>query len=116
MKFHLSEKEFALTTKRHVPVRLQSPQQLQITLGESLQTLRLRRNQRQRDLATAAGVSEKAIRNLEGGRGSTVQTFLRVMKALDSLQVIESIAPYVSVDPLALLVYGRPRERARKVL
>ncbi|MGA9978450.1 MAG: XRE family transcriptional regulator, partial [Candidatus Sulfotelmatobacter sp.] len=63
-----------------------TPKELQVALGERIRRLRLSRNTDQRTTAGKAGISEKALRNLEGGRGSTVETLLRTLKALDSLQ------------------------------
>ena len=95
-----------------------TPGELQQALGERLRRLRLRRDLDQLQAAAKAGVSEKALRNLEAGRGSTVETLLRVLKALDALGGLDAIAPPLSVSPLALLDQGgeprrvsRPRKR-----
>lgn len=91
-----------------------TPEELQTVLGERLRRLRLDRNLDQRSTAEKAGVSEKALRNLEGGRGSTVETLLRVLKALDYLQGIEMLAPEISVNPLELLRQPKVQQRARR--
>ncbi len=91
-----------------------TPQELQVALGERLRRLRLWRNVDQRATAEKAGVSEKALRNLESGRGSTVETLLRTLKALDYLQGIETLAPEVTVDPIALLHRLKPQQRVRR--
>lgn len=92
-----------------------TPNELQILLGERLKRLRLNRNLDQRTTAERAGVSERALRNLESGRGSTVETLLRILKALDHLQGIEMLAPEAGVDPLDLLRRPKARQRARRV-
>ena len=91
-----------------------TPNELQHQLGERLKRLRLSRNLDQRTTAEKAGISEKALRNLETGRGSTVETLLRVLKALDSLQGIDLLAPEASVNPLDLLRQSKPPQRARR--
>jgi len=91
-----------------------TPEQLQAALGERIRRLRLSRNVDQRTTASKAGVSEKALRNLEGGRGSTVETLVRTLKALDYLQGIEILAPEVTVNPLALLNQAKPPQRVRR--
>jgi transcriptional regulator with XRE-family HTH domain len=91
-----------------------TPKELQVTLGERVRRLRLARNTDQRAAASKAGISEKALRNLEAGRGSTVETLLRTLKALDALQGIEMLAPQVTVDPLALLHSSKPPQRVRR--
>ena len=92
----------------------QTPQELQTALGARLRKLRLSRNIDQRATADKAGISEKALRNLESGHGSTVETLLRTLKALDSLEGIEMLAPEPSVDPLAMLRTSRPSQRVRR--
>src|SRR5580698_5165281 len=90
------------------------PEELQADLGERLRRLRLSRNMDQRTTADKAGISEKALRNLETGRGSTVETLLRTLKALDHLEGMEMLAPEVTVDPLALLHSPKPQQRVRR--
>ena len=87
--------------------------ELQVSLGEQLQSLRLVKNLDQRTTAEKAGISEKTLRNLEAGRGSTVESLLRVLKALDSLQGIEVLAPKPTVNPLSLLRNAKVRQRVR---
>ena len=91
-----------------------SIKELQVLLGEQLRSLRLSRNLNQIATAEKAGISEKALRNLEAGRGSTVESFLRVLKALDSLDGLELLAPKPSVSPLALLRSSKARQRVRQ--
>lgn len=91
-----------------------TPKELQTVLGERLRRLRLDRNLDQRSTAEKAGISEKALRNLEGGRGSTVETLLRVLKALEYLQGIEMLVPEISVNPLDLLRQSKAPQRARR--
>lgn len=89
-----------------------APNELQELLGERLKRLRLNRNLDQRTTAEKAGISEKALRNLESGRGSTVETLLRVLKALDHLQGLDMLAPEISINPLDLLRQPKARTRA----
>lgn len=92
-----------------------TPSELQHLLGERLRRIRLNRNLDQRSTAEKAGISEKSLRNLETGRGSTVETLLRVLKALDYLQGLDMLAPETSVNPLDLLRQTRAPQRARRV-
>jgi len=92
-----------------------SPGELQAALGSQLQELRIAKNLGQVTTAEKAGISEKALRNLEAGRGSSVETLVRVLKALDSLEGLRMLAPKPSVSPLALLRHsGRVRRRVRR--
>lgn len=91
-----------------------TPEELQATLGERVRRLRLSRNMGQRATAEKAGISEKALRNLEAGRGSTVESLLRILKALDALDGLETLVPEVSVDPMALLRQSKSSQRVRR--
>jgi transcriptional regulator with XRE-family HTH domain len=91
-----------------------TPDELQAALGERLKRLRLNRNLDQRATAEKAGISERALRNLESGHGSTVETLLRVLKALDYLQGIDMLAPEASVNPLDLLRQSKAPQRVRR--
>jgi transcriptional regulator with XRE-family HTH domain len=90
-----------------------TPAELQSRLGERLRQLRISRNLEQRTAAEKAGISEKSLRNLENGRGSTVETLLRTLKALDHLDGIDALAPEATVDPLIILRQSTARQRVR---
>jgi|HubBroStandDraft_5_1064220.scaffolds.fasta_scaffold339665_1 transcriptional regulator with XRE-family HTH domain len=91
-----------------------SPQELQIELGKRVRQLRLSRNLGQRATAEKAGISHGALRTLEAGQGSSVQTFLRTLKALDFLQGIEMLAPEPTVSPLAMVRTSKTPQRVRR--
>ncbi len=76
-----------------------TPEELQAALGERIRKLRLPRNMAQLTTADKAGISEKALRNLEAGRGSNVE---------------EMLAPDVTVNPLALLHSAKAPQRVRR--
>src|SRR5580693_4717438 len=64
-------------------LRFKSPTELQIELGRRLRQLRLHRNIDQRTLAEKAGIALTALQKLEAGRGSSVRTLVRTLKALN---------------------------------
>ena len=97
-----------------VNLTYKSISELQNLLGGQLQALRLSKNLDQITTAEKAGISEKALRNLEAGRGSNVASFLRVLKALESLDGLDLLVPKPLVSPLALLHSSKVRQRARK--
>jgi len=92
-------------------LQFKSPAELQVELGRRLRQLRLHRNIDQRTLAEKAGIALTALQNLEAGHGSSVQTLLRTLKALNYLEGIEMLAPEPTVNPLALLRTTKPRQR-----
>jgi transcriptional regulator with XRE-family HTH domain len=95
-------------------LQFKTPEELQFELGRRLQRLRLSRNVDQRTVAEKAGIARAALQNLEAGRGSSVKTLVRTLKALNYLEGIEILAPEPTVNPLALLKTKRLPERARR--
>lgn len=96
-------------------MKFMTPDELQTALGKQLQELRIAKNLDQITTAEKAGISEKALRNLEAGRGSSIETLVRVLKALDSLDGLRLLAPKSSVSPLMLLRHSKTaRRRVRR--
>jgi transcriptional regulator with XRE-family HTH domain len=111
LTFHDKRHYYAFMTDMY----FMSPDELQTVFGKQLQELRISKNLDQVTTAEKAGISERALRNLEAGRGSSVETLIRVLKALDSLDGLRLLAPRVSVSPLALLRHsGAARRRVRR--
>jgi len=95
-------------------LQFKSTAELLAELGRRIRQLRLSRNIDQRTVAEKAGITRTALQNLEAGRGSSVQTLLRTLKALNYLEGIEILAPEPTVNPLALLRTTKPPQRARR--
>jgi transcriptional regulator with XRE-family HTH domain len=100
------------------PMTLESktPEELAAILGEHLRRSRVLRRMTQAELAAKAQISERSVSVLECGSGSTVETMLRVIKALDHLEIVDAFAPLPSVDPFLHLrgrvpQYRRVRKR-----
>lgn len=72
-------------------------------LGASLRAARIAADLDQLGLAALADVSVGALKNLEGGKGSTVRTLVKVVRALDRGEWLQALAPPVTVSPLAVL-------------
>lgn len=85
---------------------------LESQLGQHIRALRLRQNRHQQDLAAQAGIALSALKNLESGKGATVKTLLKTLRALDRLDWLDSLSPPVSISPLQLLKQKAPRQRA----
>lgn len=83
-------------------------------LGMRIRRLRLNRNLDQAHVAAKAGVSERALRSLETGEGSTLITLIRVLKALDALDSLDALAPEPSISPMAMLARGKVPQRASR--
>ena len=89
-------------------------QELAAELGSRLRTLRIRKMLDQKELAARAGISVRTLIMLEQGRGSTVETLLRVLKALDALAGLEALAPSPTISPIAMMKMGRMPQRVVK--
>jgi transcriptional regulator with XRE-family HTH domain len=87
---------------------------LKTDLGHRVRQLRLWRNLDQRTVADKAGISLRALSKLENGQGSTLETLLRTLRALDYVKGIEMLAPQPTVSPLALLNNADPPQRVRR--
>ncbi|TAL87558.1 MAG: helix-turn-helix domain-containing protein [Rhodanobacter sp.] len=93
--------------------------ELAAELGDRLRRLRIRRGLDQRQVAAATGLSERAVRNLELGSGSSIRTLLLVLKAIHATNALDLIAPAPSVSPIELLRVkqsriGTPRRVGRR--
>lgn len=91
-----------------------SSDQIEAALCERLERIRLSRNTTQAQLADDAGVSPRTIGRLEKGQGVSVDTLIRVMKALRIHQNLEALLPDPTVRPMERLDHGAgERKRAR---
>ena len=89
-------------------------EELEHTVGENIKVLRLQKNITRKALCERAGLSENALRNLEGGNGATLKTLIRILKALNRESWFETIAPKTSINPLQLTKEKEQRQRARR--
>lgn len=89
-------------------------EEMEAYLGEQLKRLRLDKNLDQKTLAGRAGVSVRALRNLEGGAGTTIKTLLSVVRALGRESWLDTVGPVATINPLALTSRASQRQRATK--
>jgi transcriptional regulator with XRE-family HTH domain len=90
----------------------QTLDEMEADMGEKLKRLRLNKNWDQKTLSARAGVSVRALRNLEAGQGSTVKTLLSVVRALGRESWLQTIAPVPTINPLTLTTRASQRVRA----
>jgi len=83
-------------------------------IGAEVRAARISANLDQAELAQRADVSLGAVRNLEAGRGSTLRTLVRVVRALGRAEWLEALAPPITVSPLAMLSSRRPATLPRQ--
>jgi transcriptional regulator with XRE-family HTH domain len=87
---------------------------IEADLGRRLQEIRLGRNISQAQLAAEAGVARRTITRLESGGGVSLETFIRVLRALGLLDRLTELLPDTSVRPIEeVRGRGRRQQRAR---
>lgn len=91
-----------------------TPKEMEAEIGGYLRTYRIHRNIDQATLSERAGISVRALRNLEAGNGSSLRTLCRVLKSLGREGWLDVIAPVASINPLMLTRQATPRQRASK--
>jgi putative transcriptional regulator len=98
----------------NVDFTIASSKRIEEALCKRLEQIRLTRNITQAQLAAAAGISVRTIRRLEKGEGISLDTFIRVLKALGVKQNLEELLPDPTIRPVDL-VKGKKeiRKRAR---
>ena len=84
-----------------------------LELGSRVARCRLNKNMTQDTLAQEAGVSTPTIQRLEKGHSTQLSNFIRVLRALDLLERIDSLIPEPKLSPIQLLkMGGKVRQRA----
>jgi transcriptional regulator with XRE-family HTH domain len=90
---------------------LRTTEQWEFEIGVRLRQIRLSRNITQEGLASSANISVGAVKQLEAGRGSKLQTLIQVVRALGLEQWLESLqVPNSAFSPIALLREQQARE------
>lgn len=89
-------------------------QQIASTLARQLVDIRLAHNFTQAELAREAGISTLTVHNLENGQGVSLDTFIRVLIALNLQGNLEALLPSTSIRPIErVALSGKERKRAR---
>jgi len=92
-----------------MPIR--SPDEILADLGGRIKQRRLAAGLTQKTLADKAGVSRRALIELEAGTGSSLQTLARVLKAMGLAESLSALVPVPRVSPMAMLRENRTRKR-----
>lgn len=103
----------------NIDFNLASSETIENILGKKLEALRLKRNITQDHLAREAGVSRSTITRLsQDGKGISLDSFIRILKALHIENNLEMLLPDLDLSPLEELKKNtqptRQRARARK--
>lgn len=83
-------------------------------IGNAVRQLRLDADLDQSSLANRANVSRSAIQNLEAGKGSRLRTVIAVLRALDRLDLFDSLMPFDEPTPLQVLAHTKRDVKKRR--
>ena len=87
----------------------------ELSLGAQFRAARIQAGLDQGELAELANISEGAVKSLETGKGSSLKTVIKVLRALDRTDWLRAFAPESSVSPIQVLK-GKttPRQRVSR--
>lgn len=82
-------------------------------IGHAIRQARINAGYDQVALAERANLSRSTVQALENGAGTRLRTLLAVLRALDRLDVFDSLIPETGPTPLELLAEARRADRRR---
>lgn len=101
-------------SQKSIDYLVASPVAIESELGQKLNSLRLSKNINQSTLAKEAGVSRRTISRMENGEGISLDTLIRVMRALGVVDRLATLLPDPETRPVERIkLGGRERKRAR---
>ncbi len=84
-------------------------------LGNFIQKTRLNRNKTQQEISDFAGINRSTLVQIEKGNGSTLLSFIQVLRALEQLHLLEAFEVKQEISPLQLAkIEMEKRQRASK--
>ena len=85
------------------------------SLGQRVEAYRISRNLKQAELAEMSGISRSTLARIEGGKGGTIDSLVRVMRALELEDRLLEIVPDATLSPLdPRSDKGKTRQRVRR--
>lgn len=82
-------------------------------IGERISRLRLNRNITQMELAKRAGITRIVVQRLEKGLGCNLESLIKILRALDLIDRLDSFLPEPGISPIQLAkLKGNERIRA----
>ena len=99
---------------QNIDYTVAAPEDIETDIGHRLEELRLSQNRNQSQIAQEAGVSRRTITRLENGEGVSLDTLIRVMRALGVVEHFRMLLPDPAVRPIdRIRLKGRTRKHAR---
>ena len=79
------------------------------SLGRELEAVRLQHNISQAELAREAGVSRRTITRMAEGKAMSLDSFVRVLKALKLVDNLVMLLPDTSISPVEIVARANER-------
>lgn len=84
-----------------------------VEIGARIRRFRLQQNRTIQELAAAAGLTPRTIERAERGSNPTLETVIRVLRALNRIETLDAFLPAPLASPLEMAkLGGRERQRA----
>jgi len=82
-------------------------------LGLQLKQMRLNKNITQHELCKRVGISRSVISDIENGGNGTLNSFVRILRALEKLEILNNFIEDAPVSPIQISkLKGKTRQRA----
>jgi transcriptional regulator with XRE-family HTH domain len=94
---------------------INSTSDYEIMIGEQLRRLRISCGMDQSQLASAANISVGAVKNLEGGKGSSLKSLIMVLRTLKADEWLSTLSPEAAVSPMQMLRDQKLKEPRSRV-
>lgn len=91
-----------------------TPEEWEEVLGQHIRNLRILRTMDQQTLAEQAGVALNVIKRIESGKTATTKSLIKILRVLNRVEWLETLAPNVTVNPLYMTPQKSPRQRVFK--
>jgi transcriptional regulator with XRE-family HTH domain len=93
----------------------QTTTELAQDLGERIRALRMELHLEQSEVAARASISRPALHSLESGRGTSLSTLIKVLRALDAVDWLTTVhAARNEPSPMELLRAEQAKPRVRE--
>lgn len=83
-------------------------------IGSRIQRTRISQNKTQNDIANYSGVSIAAIKAIEGGKSCSLDTLIKILKALGICSNLNDLIPSYDLAPYDITQSGKVRQRVHK--
>jgi transcriptional regulator with XRE-family HTH domain len=84
-------------------------------IGNFIKELRISENKTQQQIADASGINRSTYTHIENGKGSSMLHFIKVLRALNALHLLNNFEWKTPISPIALAkVQQSKRQRASK--